>query len=249
MFAARNGDLQLVQLILKHNPYINNKDTYNRNAVFYSLSAERGDNPDILLTLIKSNINVNECEIFHIQKSLEGHSPLTLAAKLDLNNIVKALVENYSNLNYQIPLNGNTALHFAVLNRNLEIVKILINSKANFEIKNKENKTPYNLALEHSLIDIYKYLEQEVIKQNELKEKIAQEKVRNENNDYNNSSYSKKNKKKGQAGNKEMEFSPIIDLNPSSAKENNFNMDILDKNIQIARSFDLSKIFYFLKNF
>lgn len=244
MFAARNGDLRFVQTILKHNPYINNKDTYNRNALFYSLLAERGDNPDIFLSLIKSNINVNECEIFHIQKSLEGHSPLTLAAKLDLNNIVKALVENYSNLNYQIPLNGNTALHFAVLNRNLEIVKILINSKANLDIKNKENKTPYNLALEHSLIDIYKYLEQEVIKQNELKEKL-----RNENNEsnsiYNNSSYSKKNKKKVQAGNKEMEFSPIIDLNPSSAKENNLNIDILHKNVHVARSFDLSTIFIF----
>ena len=55
----------------------------------------------------------------------------------------------------------------------------------------------------------------------------------------------KKNKKKVQAGNKEMEFSPIIDLNPSSAKENNLNIDILHKNVHVARSFDLSTIFIF----
>ena len=84
MFAAKKGDLQLVDTILRHKPQINSKDLFGRNALFYAISAEKGDNADIILTLIKHKININDTEITYPQKGYEGHSPLTLATKLNL---------------------------------------------------------------------------------------------------------------------------------------------------------------------
>jgi len=181
MFAAKKGDLQLVDTILRHKPNINSKDVYNRNALFYAISAEKGDNADIILTLIKNKININDNEISYNQKGFEGHSPLTLSTKLNLKYTVKALLENNANIDYQIPLNGNTALHFAVINSNIEIVKMLISHKANIEIKNKENKNAIQLAMDNSNnTEIYSLLAEETNKLNEEKEKIAQDIVRRE---------------------------------------------------------------------
>ena len=180
MYAAKKGDLQLIHTILNHKPHINNKDSYNRNALFYSISPERGDNADIVLTLIKSNININDTEILNFQKGFEGHSPLTLAAKLNFKNTVKALLDNSANLDYQIPHNNNTALHFAVFNSSLEIVKLMISHRANIDLKNKSNKNPVELATENSNTEIYALLANEMNKLNEEKEKIIQDIVKNE---------------------------------------------------------------------
>lgn len=181
MFAAKKGDLQLVDTILRHKPNINSKDVYNRNALFYAISAEKGDNADIILTLIKNKININDTEISYSQKGFEGHSPLTLATKLNLKYTVKALLENNANIDYQIPVNGNSSLHFAVINSNIEIVKMLIGYKANIEIKNKENKNAIQLAMENTNnTEIYTLLAEETNKLNEEKERIAQDIMRKE---------------------------------------------------------------------
>jgi ankyrin repeat protein len=180
MYAAKKGDLQLIHTILNHKPYINNKDSFSRNALFYSISAERGDNADIVLSLIKSNININDTEISNYQKGFEGHSPLTLAAKLNLKNTVKALLDNSANLDYQNPFNNNTALHYAVLNSNFELVKLFISHKARIDLKNKHNKNPIELATENNNIEIYELLSNEMNKLNEEKEKIIQDIVKNE---------------------------------------------------------------------
>lgn len=181
MFAAKKGDLQLVDTILRHKPNLNNKDVYNRNALFYAISAEKGDNADIILTLIKHKININDTEISYSQKGFEGHSPLTLATKLNLRYTVKALLENNANIDYQIPLNGNSALHYAVINSNLDIVRMLIAYKANIELKNKDNKNAIQLAMDiNNKTEIYTLLAEETNKLNEEKEKIAQDIVRRE---------------------------------------------------------------------
>lgn len=181
MFAAKKGDLQLLHTILNHNPQINNKDAYNRNALFYSISAEKGDNADIVLTLIKSKINVNDIELINVSKNLEGHSPLTLASKLNLKNTVKALLDNCGNLDYQNPVTGNTALHYSVINSNIEIVRLLLNTNANIQLKNKDNKDAIQLAIDNnSNTEIYALLAEESNRINEEREKIANEIVKKE---------------------------------------------------------------------
>ena len=160
---------------------------------------------------------------------------------------VKALLDNNSNLDFQIPLNGNTALHFAVINNNPEIVKMLINSKANIEVKNKDNKTSMQLAFDFSYGEIFEILKKEANKLNEEKEKIAQDIVRNEeneNNIFNNwNSSTKKNKKKGQAGNKEKENINLIINSSDYTNEKNYNCEPSNLTREFEINYDICNIF------
>jgi len=89
------GDLELLDLILKQDFQINFKDNYNKNALFYAINADKGDNVDIVLRLINAGVNVNEVE------TEEEHSPLTLATKKNMRYTVKALLEYNANPNHK----------------------------------------------------------------------------------------------------------------------------------------------------
>ena len=179
MYACLKGDLQLVHTILKHNPNVNLKDSNNRNALFYSINADKGDNADIALTLINSGINVNEPE--KIGNSYM-HSPLTLATQKNMKNTVKALLDSSADPNWVLEKDGNTALHLAVKNTNIEIIELLLQKGANLKIINSDNYTPLSLALKISNTDIYKIIVEEHNKQ----AKIENENVKNLLNDPNN---------------------------------------------------------------
>ena len=160
-------------------------------------------------------------EISNYQKGLEGHSPLTLAAKLNLKNTVKALLDNSANLNYQIPFNHNSALHYAVFNSNIELVKLIISHKARIDLRNKSNKNPIEIATEVSNTEIYALLANEMNKLNEEKEKIIQDIVKNEDiisqqnimnsslgksgHEFSSKKFNKKNKKENKDVNQEKE--------------------------------------------
>jgi ankyrin repeat protein len=49
---------------------------------------------------------------------------------------------------------GDTLLHMAVLNCNLEIAKILVNNKIDLNAQNYQGKTPLHYAAEYNCIDI-----------------------------------------------------------------------------------------------
>jgi len=79
----------------------------------------------------------------------EGENALILACKANNLESVKSL------LNYPIHINinsqdakGNTALHYAIKCRNPLIVQNLIENKADKELKNFEDQSPYDLAME-----------------------------------------------------------------------------------------------------
>ncbi len=151
----KKADLKLMNTILKYKPDINAKDSKNRNGLFYAINSKIGDNTEFIIELIKNGINVNEPEIFLPSENIEGHSPLTLAAKLNYKNIVKILLENSADPNYQVKYNLNSCLHYAILKNNEDMTKILIESKANINILNKNEDTPINMALKGSNVFIY----------------------------------------------------------------------------------------------
>jgi ankyrin repeat protein len=155
MFSIKKADLKLMRTILNYKPDINAKDSKNRNGLFYGINTSIGDNPEFIIELIKNGINVNEPEIFLPSENIEGHSPLTLAAKLNYKNIVKILLENSADPNYQVKSNLNSCLHYAILKNNEDMTKILIESKANINILNKNDDTPINMALKGSNVFIY----------------------------------------------------------------------------------------------
>lgn len=155
MFAIKKCDIKLLKTILYYKPDINAKDSKNRNALFYGINPLTPDNPELIVELLKNGINVNDTEIYSPAENIEGHSPLTYAAKLNLKNIVKTLLEYSSDPNYQVKSNLNTSLHYAIMKNNEEMTRILIENKANINILNKNDDTPINMALKGSNVHIY----------------------------------------------------------------------------------------------
>ncbi len=65
--------------------------------------------------------------------------------------IVKVFLENLTVntfINYQHPINQNTALHLAVIARNFEAVKMLLSAGASINLTNENGKNPLDLANE-----------------------------------------------------------------------------------------------------
>lgn len=89
---------------------------------------------------------------------LFSNQRLLNAVKRNKLGQVKKLIEgNKVNINYQ-DKDGNSALHEAVLNNSLDIVKYLIGSGADIELKNKKGYTALFYAVRYNAKDIFYYL-------------------------------------------------------------------------------------------
>lgn len=149
-YAASKG-LDLVNTLLKYIKCANHKDSLNRNAIFYAILTDRGDNADIVKRLIDSGVKVNEKE------SVDGNTPLIIASSKSLKDSVKALLEGGADPNIQNNA-GNTALHMAT---NIDIVNLLLSYHANIEIKNRDGENSIELASFRNKTNIYEVLVRE----------------------------------------------------------------------------------------
>ncbi len=184
MFAAKKGDINLINSILKFNPEINAKDSKNRNALFYAINSNNGDNPELINSLLNSGINPNDNEYYIPTENVEGHSPLTLAAKLNYKNIMKALLQKKANPNHQVSSNYNSCLHYAIMNNSEEMINILIEASANINILNRDDITPINMALKGSNGIIYWKLARENERM-QIESEVNKMKIDSENINFN----------------------------------------------------------------
>jgi len=99
----------------------------------------------------------------------KGENALMIACKANNKSSVLSL------LNHPVPVNnqdqlGNTALHYAVACKNPIIVHHLIEKGANYQLKNEEGKSAYDLATElgdkNILMALEKKLDQNTIQKN-----------------------------------------------------------------------------------
>merc|ERR1712098_932950 len=74
------------------------------------------------------------------------HTVLHRAALKNLPKITKALIEAKVNLNAKTWNGLATALHIAVIWNHLEIGKMLIDARADLNVKNRDQRTPLDLA-------------------------------------------------------------------------------------------------------
>ena len=72
-------------------------------------------------------------------------SPLMVAAKIGNEELVRLLISLGSKTDYK-DINGNTALHLAILGKFETVALYLINSNTNIDITNNENQTALKLA-------------------------------------------------------------------------------------------------------
>jgi ankyrin repeat protein len=230
MFASMKGDVQLVNTILKHKPNVNMKDINNRNALFYAIDSGRGDNADVVITLIAAGISVNEIE------KAKGHSPLSLATMKNLRNTVKAILDNQGDPNHAVESTGNTPLHHAIMNSNIDIVKMLINREANVNVINNDNMTPIALALNLSSTDIYKILVEEInrlsVKENEIVHDLITEEAVSGQLTTSSTKKKKKDVNYSKDNNANNDF--VNNKIETNNEENNFNDETIKKQINYS---------------
>ena len=146
MYACLYADIHLIEtLAVKKN--INMKDKNGKNALFYAILSDKGDNPDVIGFLIQHGIDVNCVGKIEInEKNFETHSPLSLAASKNMINTFKTLLDQDADPNFQISPSNDSILHICVKNNNIDMIKLLLKTnKIKFEVKNKEGKTAQEL--------------------------------------------------------------------------------------------------------
>lgn len=96
-----------------------------------------------LLTLVIDNLfgDVN------VPISKNQYSPLIVAIESGSIRLVEFIINKGAEIDYLVPINGNTALHFAVLRGAYDIIHLLLEKNANSEIANSENCTALDIAI------------------------------------------------------------------------------------------------------
>lgn len=133
MMAARNGQDELLEFLLKNNANALKKNKYGDTALM--LAALEG-RLKAVLPLIKAGSEINP-------KS--GWFPLAYAAFNGHTDVLQTLLDNGANVDAQSD-NGNTALMIASRNGHVEIIKLLLARKATTRLKNQQGQTALQIA-------------------------------------------------------------------------------------------------------
>ena len=84
----------------------------------------------------------------------EGSTALHLASRFNETDVIKHLLLEGANVNRQTRYNKDTPLHWAArLNNKTEAVRILIESGADVNLINDDNKTPLDLVRKGSEVE------------------------------------------------------------------------------------------------
>ena len=149
MFAIKNKDLNLVNLILKFNPEINKADIYGRTPIIYAVIFNNNDSTDILNLLIQHKANINySLQLRMSEDQYQYHSVFTLAIFQDLKNVTKCLLDNNVDVNFRTSPRGDTGLHIAAYYAKAELLDLLLSYPkivAYIDAKNNDGKKPYEL--------------------------------------------------------------------------------------------------------
>ena len=160
--AAENGSLEMVKILIEMGADIDAKDEGKATPLHYCILV---GNIEIVKILLQKGADM--------EARLEGEvisvcTPLHVAVKFSHMDIVKLLLGNGAQINTQDKI-GNTVLHHTVENDTyhfdpfdpyffLEIVKYLLEHGAQVDIRNNDNKTPFDLANEHQNFEMAKIL-------------------------------------------------------------------------------------------
>lgn len=174
--AANRGALPVVQALLEHGALVDKRSTDKLTPLHYASS--RG-HTDVVMTLIKFRASLDSLDS-------GDRTPLALAASRDLYHVVKVLVESGAKVNIE-DVKGYTSLceavwhknvpmtqllldygakltptpyllHYAILHRHLEMVKVLLNAGAIVNIRDDRGSTPLIVAVKTAQPEIIKLL-------------------------------------------------------------------------------------------
>jgi hypothetical protein len=137
-WAAREGHLQVVELLHQHGANWDFRDSQGYNSLHVAI---HGKKPEMLLLLLALGGNINS-------KDSYGRTPLMWACYGGDNyDLITILIEWGADLNIQ-DVTGYTALHWAVVSSNFHCGKDLIQAGALQDIVDEKNKTAKDWARE-----------------------------------------------------------------------------------------------------
>ena len=154
-YAVRNGELEIVQMLLDRGANINVQSLKSKTALHIAVEDNRMDIIDILLN---HGANVKISDISDV-------TPLHTAVKNDSVEIIKLLLSRGANVNAttcdrvgEDEGKGCTPLHLAVEKANEEIIKLLLSSGANVNDKRNDGIASLHIAIERGYFEVVKHL-------------------------------------------------------------------------------------------
>ena len=184
IYCCLKGDYELYEMIKNKvnkstfneessNIYNHNANLYSKNYLFYVFDNDMNMESkykivyDVLL--YKKNTNDISININDYNKK-NGMTLLMISIIKQYINFINLFLENGADINAKNLINGNTALHYAAMIKNKEIIELLLNTNnCDLLIKNNDNETIVDIAFKNnSRTEIYsllagKYTEQQKI--------------------------------------------------------------------------------------
>jgi len=152
MEAIKKNDSEIVKLLINNGANVNINDSNGISA--FNLAALR-NRREILNELLK-----NDCVLVN-QLDLNGNTPLISLLKPKrsqyLVDIIEKLIKRGADINLK-DHSGNTALTYAIQNKNLEVIKLLVTNGGDMNLKNNWFKSPLNYSVSFYNYDCQKYL-------------------------------------------------------------------------------------------
>ena len=192
-FCCIKGDFELYELLKNKVNLSTDTDNNNINSIklnknYFFYFFENGLNidnkykiaEDILTNMKKKfNISINDYD------KITGKTLLMVSVIKQYKNFIKLFIDNGADINLKNIKDGNTALHYAALVKNKDIIDLLLKSdKCNLLIKNNNNDTCVDIANKNNNTEIYELLAGKYIEQQKLFEEKKAEEIEN-NNEYN----------------------------------------------------------------
>lgn len=163
--ACRNGDLEVVKQLLsgEEEPMAMGNEYYEFDILYTAIYYNKEDVLRYALTKYK---NIND----RLYSDEYGLTLLVYSCKLSNLNLSRILLENGIDVNgYQSPDDTYKVYPImeAIANKNIELVRLLLEHNANLAIKDSNNNCPLSLAREVGAKDIEALLLQWIEQQND----------------------------------------------------------------------------------
>ena len=148
--ACKKNYTSIVQLLLSDDSININIQNLNGNSAL--MIAVYENNLEIIHELLKcENININTLNV-------QLETPLIAACRMNNYKIAKILIEHHAIINKRYDLNGETAIFHSIRNNNKKLTSLLLENEASVSFKNKNGKSPLNIAREYKYKSIVSLL-------------------------------------------------------------------------------------------
>lgn len=149
-YATGDNYLEIVKLLLK---YEANANIYDDKLIYPLHYAAEFGLYDIAKELLQHGADINYTNIYE-------DTPFMRAVFVNNMSIVNLFLEHKYKPDVNVVNNydGSTALHYAINNKNIEMVEKLIKAGANVNIKNKKGLSPLHMAVNAGSKEIVKLL-------------------------------------------------------------------------------------------